>query len=491
MTASGIIALIIFFGTIFLSLKGLISQRLFPMQVALLIASMLIMIVGFILGGKINLSLIIIGTFLHPITATIAGFILAGALKGAGAFESAARWIKKLSESFLGVPFTVIVLVNIPTLLAMPCGRVWVSPLIPIALFLGFEIAAKSGDRKMPLIIVSGLVINAAASCGPSLIGGIGTIGEGMGRYPSGSFSNHMQFAIMFMSAFAMVLSKYFFNEDISEKINVIENVNGNQNTDKEISAQEHGSFSLIVFIASIVLTIVFKPAMPIQTVLMLATLFIMFIARLSLDDVIKGIMLHPLTAMISGFIAAGALNMFGGFDVLVQILSLLSENTPLGYIGVSILLIYLPIFLPLPCGRIIAVSLIPGVLMFGEHVSLVAGIPAIQEVMIVCFILSGAASCGPSPLGGIGSIAEGRLRLKGSISRVLSIAVFLAVPIAGFSVKAIGLSTNVIEHGFLVEAVITGAVVGVITSALTTKRFFHPGGLIGGLTVSLLMLVL
>ncbi len=485
MTVSGVIALIIFFGTIFLSLKGWISQRLFPMQVALLIASMLIMIIGFILGGKINLSLIVIGTFLHPITATIAGFILAGALKGAGAFEAAARWIKKLSESFLGVPFTVIVLINIPTLLAMPCGRVWVSPLIPIALFLGFEIAAKSGDKKMPLIIVSGLVINAAASCGPSLIGGIGTIGEGMGRYPSGSFSNHMQYAIMLMSAFAMILSKYFFNEDISEKINVIEN------TDKRISDHEHGSFALILFIMSIVLTIVFKPAMPIQTVLMLATLFIMFIARLSLDDVIQGIMLHPLTAMISGFIAAGALNMFGGFDVLVQMLSFLSEHTPLGYIGVSILLIYLPIFLPLPCGRIIAVSLIPGVLMFGEHVSLVAGIPAIQEVMIVCFILSGAASCGPSPLGGIGSIAEGRLRLKGSISRVLSLSIFLAVPIAGFSVKAIGLSTDVLEYGFLIEAVITGLVVGVVISALTTKKFFHPGGLIGGLTVSLLMLVL
>ncbi len=485
MTVSGIIALIIFFGTILASLKGWISQRLFPMQVALLMASLLIVIIGFALGERANPSVIITGTFLHPITATIAGFILAGALKSAGAFEAASAWIRKLQNSFLGVPFAVIVLMNIPTLLAMPCGRVWVSPLIPVALALSFDIAAKTGDRKMPVIVVSGLVINAAASCGPSLIGGIGLIGEGMGRYPSGSFSDHMQFAIMFMTAFAMIFSKYIYSETVSERLYDVKSSEGVKDM------PEHGVFSLLLFIAVIVATIIVKPAMPIQAILLCTTLFIMVVAKLGLDDLVRGIILHPLTAMISGFIAAGVLSMFGGFDVLVYLLGFISEHTPLGYVGVSVILIYIPILLPLPCGRIIAVSLIPGVLMFGEHMAQMSGSPRIQEVMIVCFILSGAASCGPSPLGGIGSIGEGRLRLKSSTGRFLTLSIFLAVPVAALSVSTIGLSSESFSRGFLVEAVITGVVTGMITSYITTKKVFHPGGIAGGLITSLLMLVL
>ncbi|HNX22710.1 MAG TPA: hypothetical protein PKG60_01590 [Spirochaetota bacterium] len=485
MTLSGLIALIIFFAAIFASLKGWISQKLFPMQVALLLASAIIIITGLALGEKINPSQIITGTFLHPITATIAGFILAGALKSAGAFEAASGWIQKLQNSFLGVPFAVIVLINIPTLLAMPCGRVWVSPLIPVALTLGFELARKSEDKRMPVIIISGLVINAAASCGPSLIGGIGLIGEGMGRYPSGSFSDHMQFAIMFMTSFAMILSKYLYNETVSERMYDLQSIGEKQ------EPLEHGAFSLVLFISVIVGTIIIKPAMPVQTILIITTFLIMIIAGLGFDDLVRGIILHPLTAMISGFIAAGTLSMFGGFDVLVYVLGYISEHTPLGYVGVSILLVYLPVFLPLPCGRIIAVSLIPGVLMFGEHVAQMAGSIRIQEVMIVCFILSGAASCGPSPLGGIGSIGEGRLRLKSSTGRFLSLSIFMAVPIAGFSVGVLGLSAETLSKGFLIEAVITGLISGLVTNFLTVKKIFHPGGLIGGLIVSLLMLVL
>jgi len=485
MTASGVIALIIFFGTILASLKGWISQRLLPMQVALLLASLFIVIIGLVLGERINPSMIITGTFLHPITATISGFILAGALKSAGAFEAASVWIQKLQDSFLGVPFAVIVLMNIPTLLAMPCGRVWVSPLIPVALAMSFDIAAKTGDRKMPVIIVSGLVINAAASCGPSLIGGIGLIGEGMGRYPSGSFSDHMQFAIMLMTAFAMVLSKYIYSETVSERMY------NAQSTGEIKVVPEHGTFSLLLFIAVIVATIIVKPAMPIQVILLCTTLFIMIIAKLGLDDLVRGIILHPLTAMISGFIAAGVLSMFGGFDVLVYLLGFISEHTPLGYIGVSIILIYLPILLPLPCGRIIAVSLIPGVLMFGERMAQMAGSVRIQEVMIVSFILSGAASCGPSPLGGIGSIGEGRLRLKSSTGMFLTLSIFMAVPVAALSVSAIGLSSESFSRGFLVEAVVTGLVTGIITNFITVKKLFHPGGIAGGLITSLLMLVL
>jgi hypothetical protein len=79
-----------------------------------------------------------------------------------------------------------------------------------------------------------------------------------------------------------------------------------------------------------------------------------------------------------------------------------------------------------MPCGRILAAALIPGVYLYGGAIANYYGIyfdPAlpltdptnfkyitIVATILSAFIVNAAASCGPSPLGGIGGIGEGNM---------------------------------------------------------------------------------
>ena len=483
MEAAGIVALLIFFLVLFGSIKGWIPQNILPMQSSLILAALLITAVGLVLGHSINPDQVVTLTSLHPVTATIAGFILAGAIKSAGGFTAASGLISRLTKTSLGLPFAIILLVNIPTIFAMPCGRVWVSPLVPVALMLGYEAAKEKSDRVLPVMVVFGLVVNAAASCGPSVIGGIGVIGEGMGRFPSGSFSDHHQVAIMLITLITMALVKVVYRTEAPPDL-ILENDAGSE-------VPEHGYFSIIVFITGIALTVIFRPAIPLQAILLVMTLLIMAVARLSIRDLVEGIMLHPLTAMISGFIMAGVLSVFGGFDVLTAFLDYAAQHTPLGYAGVAILFIYVPVFFPMPCGRIIAVSLIPGVLMFGEHLGEITGSELAQPAMLAAFILAGAASCAPSPLGGIGSIGEGRLRLsRYSSERFLSFGIFFGVPLAAVTVSLLGLGSGNFSMPMAVIAAATGLACGTGINMLTGNRPWHRGGVLGGVLTGMLMMV-
>lgn len=139
-------------------------------------------ILVFFSGKGIRGGSFVSATTLHPITAVIADFIFAGALKASVGFDAATDFVRRISRTPLGIPFAVVPLVNLPTIFAMPCGRIWVSPLLPIALMLGYEVAKGRGNPTLPALVVFGLVVNAAASCGPSPIGGIGCLGgENMG----------------------------------------------------------------------------------------------------------------------------------------------------------------------------------------------------------------------------------------------------------------------------------------------------------------------
>jgi hypothetical protein len=120
---------------------------------------------------------------------------------------------------------------------------------------------------------------------------------------------------------------------------------------------------------------------------------------------------------MISGFIFAGALLITGGFDALIVILNWLAQHTPLGYVGVAVLLTFSPTILPMPCGRIIGVALMPGVIMFGQKIMEMNGAPMVLPAMLTAFIINAAASCAPSRMGGVGEIGEGLLGIKGGIS--------------------------------------------------------------------------
>lgn len=484
MDITGVPALGIFLLTLVASIRGWIPQRVLPIQSALLAASVLIALVGIFSGVPIHWGDLISYTSIHPVTATIAGFVFAGALRAAGGFEAAASLVSRVMRFKYGSPFAVMLLVNLPTIFAMPCGRIWVAPLLPVTIFLGEEIARKNDDRVVPVMLVFGLVVNAAASCGPSLIGGIGALGEGMGRYPSGSFSNPQSIAIVIMSALAMLFVKYFYREKASPPV-------GATGEDGKKPVPEHGFFSLFLFIAVLGATVAFEPPVPLQTILVMLTIVVMIVAGVSIDDLMGGIMLHPLTAMVSGFIAAGVLGAFGGFTALVRLLDMMAGATPLGHAGVAVLLAYLPVVFPMPCGRIIAVSLIPAVLMFGERLAEATAVPSVQPALVVAFILCAAASCGPSPLGGIGSLGRGGLRLRNfndGLPQVL--AIVIGVPIAALIVACVGVyatgMTWKIGMMCLTACVCSAAAI----NAVLGYRFYNPGGIAGGITVAALLMV-
>jgi len=407
----GLIGLVMFFGVLIGSLKGWIPQDVLPVQSALVLTAFVLVIIAFLFGTPIGIKDLMANIFLHPITALIGGFLVAGALEASGAFKAAINILEKLTKTPLGLTGTVVVLVNMPTIFAMPCGRILAAALMPAAILFGFTLAKVKKDTLLASIVVFGFIVNAAASCGPSPLGGIGMIGEGMGGYPLGSFINAQQIGIMMITAVAMISIRFVYrilpDESITAKLLVEES--GGEGAEKRVQIPKSGYFSFFFFLVGIAIVFITRPPIPIQTILMFFVLVIMLVSRISIKDLIGGVILHPIMAMISGFIIAGALVAIGSFDVLIQILMVMA-GTPLGFIGVIVILANIPTILPMPCGRIIAMSLMPGILMFGLRVSEITGNVWIVPLVLVGFIINAAASCGPSPLGGIGGIGEGNL---------------------------------------------------------------------------------
>jgi hypothetical protein len=478
----GVVAVMIFVGVLVASVRGWIPQRVLPIQAALLLVAVVVTAIALIAGRRPAFGNFMSVTNLHPITATIAGFVFAGALKAAGGFDAAADLLKRVRHTPLGSPFAVMLLVNLPTILAMPCGRIIVSALVPVALLLGIDLARQRGDDQLPAMIMFGLVVNAAASCGPSLIGGIGSLGEGMARFPTGSFSDPHQIAIVIITVVTMALVKFVLRPGIDRRLlqNGTQTVTG--------AVPQAGYLAFAIFVIGLALIVLFRIPVPIQTVLMGMTIIVMAVARLSLKDLLEGILLHPLTAMIAGFIVAGVLEVFGGFDALLMGVEFVSTHTPLGHVGVAVVLVYLPIIIPLPCGRVIAVSLIPGVLMFGVRLGEFLGNPAAAAILMVSFILSAAASCGPSPLGGIGSIGEGNLRLPVFISgKPQAFGIFIGVPVAALIVSVLGLTGGQnLWYTILTIAIVSGVAVNLLLG----EKFYHQGGFLGGAAVGALMIL-
>jgi hypothetical protein len=404
----GLTGLLIFFGIIVASLRGWIPQDILPIQSALILSSIILVILAFVSGKAVGIKDLMANMYLHPITALIAGFIVAGALESAGAFRAAIHLLEKMSKTPLGMTGTVVVLVNTPTIIAMPCGRIIAAALIPAAILFGYTIAKSKKNPLLASIIDFGVIVNAAASCGPSPIGGIGMVGEGMGGYELGSFVNAQQIGIMLITAVTMLSTRFVYKILPSEGlIKVEEGVEDGREKAERIPQSAY--LSLGLFLVTLTLVFILRPAVPIQTILVLIVIAVMVISKTTVNDLIAGVILHPIMAMISGFIMAGALVAVGSFDVLLQLLEGLS-STPLGYIGVAILLVNIPTILPMPCGRIIGMALIPGVLMFGTRLSEVTGNTWAIPVILTGFIINAAASCGPSPIGGIGGIGEGNL---------------------------------------------------------------------------------
>lgn len=217
----GLVALIIFFLTIILSLIGVIPQDRLPIQPALVVMALVIMIIALI-GNYFDPSVHLIGpqdiagmVIIHPITALTAGFLVAGGLEAAGAFAAAADALGRIEKlqfkgkTIFGFTGTVVILTNVPTLIAMPCGRILGAALMPAALFFGYRVAKSTGDARMVGVVVFPFIVNAAASCGPSPLGGIGTIGEGMSKMPIGSFTAAQSTGIMICTGVCAMFMRF------------------------------------------------------------------------------------------------------------------------------------------------------------------------------------------------------------------------------------------------------------------------------------------
>jgi hypothetical protein len=485
MTLLGTLSLLLFLSALIAALRGWIPQRVLTLQSVLVLVALVIILLRVIVGPPVLWAQIFTATSLHPITSTIAGFLFAGALQAAGGFQAAASMVGRVTHTPLGLPFAIVLLVNFPTVFAMPCGRILAAPLMPLALMLGFEIARLHQDKTMTAMVVFGLLVNAGASCAPSLIGGLGLLGEGMGRFPMGAFSKPNQMGILAITIATMAVIRLYYGRTLSVR------------TEEAPSAPsgpipETAYLSFILFIAVLIVVVAVRPPIPIQTILTLMTVVVMFVARLSFRDLLSGIILHPLSALVAGYIVAGALLTASGFEVLQALLVMIAEHTVLGYIGVSVLVVFLPLFLAMPCGRIISVSLIPGVLMFGGRVAEASGFALAPAVLLSSFVLSSAASCGPSPLGGVGNIGEGRLRLRGFwSSRPQSLGIFMGVPLAALLVPLHGIQPPAFDPAFALVMLLIGATVGVLTNILFGYRPWHLGGVIGGLLVGILTVIL
>jgi hypothetical protein len=167
----GAVSLILFFGVIIASVLGIIPQDRLPVQPALILTTFIIMGLAY-LGSTtddsvahFNLTQLSSTIIIHPITALIAGFLVAGALEAAGAFEAAADglqrmegfkglWIFKTKTPWFGIVGVVIVLTNLPTIIAMPCGRILAAALMPAALFFGIRVAKSFQHPALVSVVV-------------------------------------------------------------------------------------------------------------------------------------------------------------------------------------------------------------------------------------------------------------------------------------------------------------------------------------------------
>ncbi len=479
----GTLTLIVFFGLLAASARKWIPQHILPLQSVMVLGSVAFLLLSLAAGLPVTRGAMFSVTTLHPLTATLAGFILAGVVEAAGGFAAAARLLRKAEKSrWLGVPGAVFLLVNLPNIFAMPCGRVWAAALMPLALMLGRSISQATGNRALAPALVVGFILNAAASCGPSPLGGIGMMGEGMAGYLPKVFANHMQWAILISTVLAMVLSAGKYHVEVLPETIVP--------TDSR-PLPESAWFACLAFFLGMGAIFIVEPPIPLQASLLLLTVVIMLVGKVSVQSMVAGIAFHPVTAMVAGFMMAGSLVVSGGFDVFSESLMRLAEFLPFGYVLVGLALVYIPLMFPMPCGRILSTSLLPGVLLFGQQVSVATGYSLAVPVLLVPFLLACAASCGPSPLGGIGGIGEGNLRLRaGTMVMPQQLALIPGIALSGVSVALFGVGSAVAGPYQSALILVTSLACAMACSRLFGQSPWHPGGLLAGALVGCGILV-
>ena len=418
----GYITLAIFLGLMLLTLFGYIRT---PVQTVLVLSTVLCLFVGgafrFAYWGWDSVMLLpnefLGGIILHPITALLTGLFLAGGLKASGGFEALKVILRYLRRSPIGLVGTLVILINLPVIASLPCGRILAAALLPLLFTFGFEGGMGILTKSQLIVLIGAFTRNSMGSCGPSPIGGVGQIGEGfLGSFfptaSEGILRAPQAFSLMLGTAivalFIKFVSQKLYPDDVSLREAPASAVGGEET---EIHAPIQGYLSLVIFVVSLLVAI-FQPfgKMPVQTVLVAGALLMIVVCRIRLNDLMEGIILLPVTAMAAGFLAAGALAATGGFDALGVILNSLVNVPFLGVAGMLAIFVQFQTILPLSCARILAAALVPVLYLFGPAKFAFLDWSQLAIVM-AAFIINATTSCGPSPLGGGGMMGEGTMR--------------------------------------------------------------------------------
>lgn len=452
----GYITLSIFIGLMLLTLFGYIRT---PVQTVLVFSTVLCLIVGgvfrFIYSGWSAVMLLpnefLGGIILHPITALLTGLFLAGGLKASGGFEALKVLLRYLRRSPIGLVGTLVILINLPVISSLPCGRILAAALLPLLFTFGFEGGLGILTKSQLIVLIGAFTRNAMGSCGPSPIGGVGQIGEGfLGSFfataSDGILRAPQAFSMMLGTAvvalFLKMISQRLYPEDVALR-EAPDSGRAGEKQEPEIHAPLEGYLALVIFVISLLIAI-FQPLgkMPVQTVLVAGALVMIVVCRIRLTDLMEGIILLPVTAMASGFLAAGALAATGGFDALGTLLNSLVKVPFLGVAGMLAIFVQFQTILPLSCARILTAALVPVLYLFGPAKF---GFLDWSQLAIVmaAYIINATTSCGPSPLGGGGMMGEGTMRAEtGFIKGAYTFAsMAIMAPLAAIYMKFLNLS--------------------------------------------------
>lgn len=452
----GYINLGIFLALMLSTLFGYIRT---PVQTVLVISTVLCLIVGAVFKySAYGIQAVLLmpneflgGIILHPITALLTGLFLAGGLKASGGFEALKALLRILRRSPIGLVGTLVILINLPVISSLPCGRILAAALLPLLFTFGFEGGLGILTKSQLIVLIGAFTRNAMGSCGPSPIGGVGQIAEGfLGSFfataSDGILRAPQAFSLMLGTAvvalFLKLISQKIYPNDVSLREAPASASLGIQ-AEPEIKAPLEGYLALIIFVVSLLIAI-FQPLgkMPVQSVLVAGAILMIIVCRIRLNDLLEGIILLPVTAMAAGFLAAGALAATDGFKALGQILNSLVSVQFLGVAGMLAIFVQFQTILPLSCARILTAALVPVLYLFGPAQYDFLNWSQLAIVM-AAYIINATTSCGPSPLGGGGMMGEGTMRAEtGFIKGAYTFAsMAIMAPMAAIFMKFLNLS--------------------------------------------------
>jgi len=431
----------------------------FPVQTVLIAVSLICLVVGAVFRsfteGWVGVILLpnemIGGIILHPITALLTGLFLSGALSASGGFDALKVLINKLRKTPIGLVGTLVILIQLPVIASLPCGRIIGAALLPLLFAFGFEGGMGLLTKSQLIVLIGSFARNAFGSCGPSPIGGVGQIGEGfLGAFfptaSEGILRAPQAFSLMLGTALTALFLKLISMKLYPENVSLKDLPEGGveKKRESEVKGSFRGYFSLIIFLTTLLISI-FQPfgKMPVQTVLVAGGILMIFLCRITVQDLMGGIILLPVSAMAAGFLAAGALACTGGFNALGNILKGFSNIPFLGIAGMLAIFVQIQTILPLSCSRILTAALVPVLYLFGPAKFDLITWPQLAIVM-AAYMINATTSCGPSPLGGAGMMAEGTMRAEtGYIKGAYTFSsMAIMTPLAAIYMKFLTLSS-------------------------------------------------